>query len=217
MTTQFKGYNIHFETGSADAGTPPLLLLHGTGGDEHDLIPFGRIMSASAPLLGVRGTQLEGTITRWFRRHGEGVFDRADLAARADDLAELIRDATAQFGFVRKPIAIGYSNGANITAGLLMRGHDVLGGAVLMRAMAGLAPKPNLSHAGMPVLFLNGAHDPLAPFDKQAALAETLRASGAEVKQVVSAPGHGLTQNDALAARDWLKALTPAPAFSLGV
>ncbi len=101
------------------------------------------MIAPGASLLGVRGREMEGTITRWFLRHGEGVFDLPDLERRQAELRGFIRAATAHFGFARAPIAVGYSNGANIAAGMLMRGGaDVLSGAVLMRAMAGLDPAP---------------------------------------------------------------------------
>ena len=202
----FRGFQIHHESG-IDPSLPPLLLLHGTGGDEHSLVGLARIAAPSAPLLGMRGREMEGTITRWFLRHGEGVFDLVDLERRALELADCIEAATSHFGFAHKPIAFGYSNGGNITAGLLMRRPEVLGGAVMMRCMAGLEPKSGLALAGLPVLMLNGARDPLAPVDRQRQLAGVLAAHGASVTTRVAGPGHDLSEADGIAARAWLTAL----------
>lgn len=201
MITTFRDFHIHLETGS-DRGATPLLLLHGTGGDENDLIEFGRMVAPSSPLLGVRGRVMEGSITRWFRRHGEGVFDLPDLERRQEELAIFIREATAHFGFANAPVALGYSNGANITAGMLMRGGaPVLSGAILMRAMAGLEPAPGLSLTGFPVLMLNGAYDPLAPKNPQ--LQQQFAALGADLTSQIGGPGHELTRRDVDQAAAW--------------
>jgi phospholipase/carboxylesterase len=202
MTT-FNGYHVQHRAG-ADTQAIPLLLLHGTGGDEHDLIDIGRMMAPASPLLGVRGLEKEGAINRWFRRHGEGVFDLPSLETRAAELAAFIEAATAHFGFARPPVALGYSNGANIAAGILMRQPRVLSGAILMRSMAGLSPSEGLSLNGLPVLMLNGANDPFAPREKQALLGETLASLGAEVTQTITAPGHPLMQADINVGREWL-------------
>jgi phospholipase/carboxylesterase len=203
------GFHICHEPGS-DAHAPPLLLLHGTGGDEHDLMAFGRRIAPASSLLGVRGRLLEGSLTRWFRRHGEGVFDLADMAERATELAAFTGSAAQRFGWTRAPIAVGYSNGANIAAGLLMHHPGVLGGAVLMRVMNGLSPSPGLDLAGTPVLLLSGRHDPLAPPASRALLVAALEEAGAAVDQQTTAAGHGLEVGDAEAAGGWLAGIATA-------
>ena len=100
---------------------PPLLLLHGTGGDENDLLPLGEAIAPGAPLLSVRGQVLEHGMPRFFRRLAEGVFDLADLRQRTHDLAAFVAAASAAYGFdPQRVIAVGYSNGANIAASLLL-------------------------------------------------------------------------------------------------
>jgi phospholipase/carboxylesterase len=209
MNDMHAGFHVHHEPGS-DSSAPPLLLLHGTGGNERDLIAFGRQIAPGSSLLGVRGRLLEGSLTRWFRRHGEGLFDLADMAERAAELASFIASAGQHFGWSRAPIAVGYSNGANIAAGLLMRHPGALSGAVLMRAMNGLSPEPGLDLAGTPVLLLSGRHDPLAPEASRAVLVAALKQAGATVNEQTTASGHGLEAGDAQAAQAWLASLRAA-------
>jgi phospholipase/carboxylesterase len=202
---KLQDFHHRFEPGLDPAATP-LLLLHGTGGNEHDLITFGRAIAPRAPLLGVRGRVLEGPVNRWFRRFGEGRFDLEDMERRAGELAGFVAEAGRSFGFATAPIAVGYSNGANIAGALLMRHPDVLSGAVLMRAMNGLGPAPGLNLAAKRVLLLSGAHDPYGPADSRAILTANLRAAGADVSEEIAAPGHGLVQRDLTAAASWLSA-----------
>jgi len=209
MNEMHAGFHLHHQPGS-DGHAPPLLLLHGTGGDEHDLMAFGRRIAPGSSLLGVRGRLLEGSLTRWFRRHGEGLFDLADMAERATELAAFVGSASQHFGWSRAPIGVGYSNGANIAAGLLMRHPDTLSGGVLMRAMSGLSPEPRLDLAGTPVLLLSGRHDPLAPEASRAVLVAALKQAGATVSEQTTASGHGLEAGDAHAAQGWLASLRRA-------
>ncbi len=209
MNEMHAGFHVHHQPGS-DSSASPLLLLHGTGGDEHDLMAFGRRIAPGSSLLGVRGRLLEGSLTRWFRRHGEGLFDLADMAERATELAVFVSSAGQHFGWSRAPIAVGYSNGANIAAGLLMRHPGTLSGAILMRAMNGLSSEPGLDLAGTPVLLLSGRHDPLAPETSRAVLVAALKQAGAVVTEAVTASGHGLEAGDAHAAQGWLASLRRA-------
>lgn len=209
MNEMHAGFHVHHQPGS-DSSASPLLLLHGTGGDEHDLMAFGRRIAPGSSLLGVRGRLLEGSLTRWFRRHGEGLFDLADMAERATELAVFVSSAGQHFGWSRAPIAVGYSNGANIAAGLLMRHPGTLSGAILMRAMNGLSSEPGLDLAGTPVLLLSGRHDPLAPEASRAVLVAALKQAGAVVTEAVTASGHGLEAGDAHAAQGWLASLRRA-------
>lgn len=203
MIDVINGYHILFEPGRDPAATP-LLLLHGTGGDESNLMPLGRAIAPDAPLLGVRGTVMEGTITRWFKRYGEGRFDLEDAARRADELATFIEIASVKLRFATMPVAVGYSNGANLSSALLMRRPEMLHSAVLMRAMDTVMPVPGLDLAGKRVLFLNGASDPLGPADSRARMVAKMTAAGAEVTEKVTGLGHDIGMADAVAAREWL-------------
>jgi phospholipase/carboxylesterase len=201
VTTDF----IHvFEPGTG-ASRPPLLLLHGTGGDERDLLPFGRMVAPGAGLLSPRGRVLEGAMPRFFRRLAEGVFDEADLIARTHELADFIEQAQRRYG-LPAPVALGFSNGANIAASLLLLRPETLAGAVLLRAMSPFATPPETRLAGKKVLILSGALDPIIPAENAARLADALTRSGASVEHRILPTGHGLSQADANLARGWLEA-----------
>ena len=126
----------HFEAGHDPTATP-LLLLHGTGGNEHDLVPLGRELAPGAALLSPRGKVLENGMPRFFRRFAEGKFDEADVVARANELADFIA-ASRETHRIGAPIAVGFSNGANIAAALLLLRPEALAGAILLRAMVPL-------------------------------------------------------------------------------
>lgn len=201
-----------FEKGSA-AHMPPVLLLHGTGGDENDLIDLGRAVAPGAALLSPRGQVLEGGMPRFFRRLAEGVFDEADVKRRADELADFVVAARERYG-IEAPIALGFSNGANIAAAMLLQRPEVLSGAVLLRAMVPLADPPTLPIPGAPVLILSGAQDPLASPDNPARLAAQLNERGAKAEQRIVQGGHGLTQTDVNLAAAFFKNVAvkmPAP------
>ncbi|MGY8668633.1 alpha/beta hydrolase [Bradyrhizobium sp. UFLA05-109] len=181
----------------------PLLLLHGTGGDENDLIPLGRMVAPDRALLSMRGQVLEGGAPRFFRRLAEGVFDEADVVRRAHELADFVDAARNEYG-IAAPVALGYSNGANIAAAILLLRPQTLRGAVLLRAMAPLAKPPQADLAGKSVLLLSGQHDPIVPPDNIEGLAKTLVESGARVEGRVLPVGHQLSQLDVNLAREWL-------------
>ena len=195
---------IHrFEDG-ARRELSPLLLLHGTGGDENDLIPLGRMIAPDRALLSVRGKVLEGGAPRFFRRLAEGVFDETDVVCRAHELADFVEAARKEYG-TTEPIALGYSNGANMSAAMLMLRPQALRGAILLRAMATpLAKPPQTDLAGKSILLLSGAHDPIVPPDNSEGLADTLSASGARIERRVLPVGHQLSQLDATLSRQWL-------------
>ena len=187
------------------AGRSPLLLLHGTGGDETDLLDLGLALSPGAALLSPRGKVLENGAPRFFRRLAEGVFDEADVVRRAGELAGFVAEARRAYGLAA-PIAVGFSNGANIAAALLLLRPDVLAGAVLLRPMMPLAEPPATILAGTPVLLLSGAMDPIVPAKNAAGLAERLAAAGAAVDHRTLPAGHGLSQADLDLARRWIEA-----------
>lgn len=194
---------IHRFVPATAPGLPPLLLLHGTGGDENDLLPFGQMLAPGAALLAPRGKVSENGMPRFFRRLAEGVFDEADVKARADELAAFVEEARARYG-IAKPVAIGFSNGANIAAAVLLRRPEVLAGAALLRAMVPFAPAATPDLAGTPVLMLSGAMDPLIPAENAAKLAGLFTAAGANVRHEVLPVGHGLSQADVSLTKGWL-------------
>lgn len=192
-------YIHRFEPG-AGPSLPPVLLLHGTGGDETDLLPLGREIAPEAALLSPRGNVLEGDMPRFFRRVREGLFDEDDVRRRAGELSHFVAEARSAYGLAQ-PLALGYSNGANIAAAVLLLHPKTLRGAILLRAMAPLAhpPRPDLS--GVPVMILSGASDPIAPRANAQTLAAALAAAGARVERDETPAGHGLTQADVARAR----------------
>jgi phospholipase/carboxylesterase len=196
---------IHNYVPATDRTRPPLLLLHGTSGDENDLLPFGMRLAPGAALLSPRGKVLEHGAPRFFRRLAEGVFDLEDLNARTLELADFIERAREIYN-VEKPIAFGFSNGANIAASLLLTRPDSLAGAVLMRAMTPFEPPTPPDLKGVPVLMLSGAADPIVPAANRDRLAEILGAAGASVTHEIVPAGHNLSPRDIAAAERWLAA-----------
>ncbi len=179
----------------------PLLLLHGTGGDEEQLLGLGRMLAPDAPLLSPRGKVLEDGMPRFFRRISEGDFDEDDLRQRARELAAWV-DVKAD----QPPIAVGFSNGANIASAILLTSPHTLVGGILIRAMVpfkSYQDSPDLSHAR--VLILAGLADPIVPEDQPEALAELLKRNGAQVTLAWQPAGHQLGGGDIQAARDWLR------------
>jgi phospholipase/carboxylesterase len=191
-----------FEPG-ADPAKPPLLLLHGTGGDERDLLPLGRAIAPGAALLSPRGKVLEGGMPRFFRRLAEGVFDEDDVRRRAAELADFVAEARSAYG-IAAPVAVGFSNGANIAAATLLLRPEALAGAALLRAMVPLAAPPPANLAGRRVMLLSGASDPMVPAATAARLAAMLKAAGATVSHRTLPGGHGLSQADLALVQEWI-------------
>ncbi|MGY4496297.1 phospholipase/carboxylesterase [Bradyrhizobium sp. GM24.11] len=194
---------IHRFEPARDTGSPPLLLLHGTGGDENDLLGLGRMISPGSALLSPRGRVLEHGMPRFFRRLAEGVFDEHDVRRRALELGDFVAEARKQHG-IAAPIAVGFSNGANIAAALLVLKPDVLAGAILLRAMVPLSDPPKAELGGKQVLLLSGQGDPIVPASNSARLAALLSEAGARVDHKVLPAGHQLSQADVTLARNWI-------------
>ena len=195
---------IHrFEPGNR-LEAPPLLLLHGTGGDESDLLSLGQAVSPGSALLSPRGKVLEHGMPRFFRRLSEGIFDEDDVRRRADELADFVEVARIRYG-IAAPVALGYSNGANIAAALLLLRPDVLAGAILLRAMVPLSQSPQVDLRDKPVLIVSGKLDPIIPASNPAQLAALLANAGADVQHSVLPTGHQLSQTDLTVAREWVK------------
>lgn len=194
---------VHRFVPATEPGRPSLLLLHGTGGDENDLLDLGRRLSPGAALLSPRGKVLESGMPRFFRRVAEGVFDLEDLALRTRELGEFVARAREHYR-IDKPIAVGFSNGANIAASLLLTRAEALAGAALMRAMVPFVPRTLPALNGLPVLILSGAGDPLVPAADRDRLAKLFSDAGAAVTYQVVPAGHNLAPQDVAAAAKWL-------------
>jgi phospholipase/carboxylesterase len=201
---------IHRFEPATEEGRPTLLLLHGTGGSEDDLVPLAQQLAPGAAILSPRGKVLEGGVAaRFFRRHAEGVLDVDDLKARTDELALFVRKAAGEYGFDSSGlVALGFSNGANVATALLFRHPDLLAGAALLRPMLPYLPDLLPDLTGKHILVDAGTADPMVPADQPPALAELLTSAGAEVTfQLSPGAGHGLSEDDLNALVGWFQSL----------
>lgn len=195
---------VHIWKPGASA-TPVVLALHGTGGNEHDLIPLVERLAPGWPVLSPRGKAMEGPMPRFFRRLAEGVFDLEDVAFRARELAEWVGWARVEYAFGDRPvIAVGYSNGANIAAATMLMSPDALAGAVLLRGMVPIVPEVRPNLAGKRMLMVNGRQDPIIPQQSAGDLQAMLMDYGADVTFEVYEGGHELSGFDLDAATRFL-------------
>ncbi|HZF59902.1 MAG TPA: alpha/beta hydrolase [Rubrobacter sp.] len=198
------GFAHRFLPGEDDSGAT-LLLLHGTGGNEEDLIPLGQELAPGAAILSPRGKVLEFGAPRFFRRLAEGVFDHEDLVFRTHELAEFVEAASEEYGFDnRKLVAAGYSNGANIAGSLILLHPGLLRAAVLLRAMVPFEPEVTPDLSGMPVFMASGRRDQMISPDNSQRLADILGGAGADVDLRWRDTGHGLTYEEVAQAKEWL-------------
>jgi phospholipase/carboxylesterase len=188
------------------AGHPPLLLLHGTGGDEHDLLPLRDHLDPQAPVLSVRGTVLENGMPRYFRRLAEGVFDEDDLRVQVDALAEFLVAAEQRYEVAAGSwTAVGFSNGANIASALMFTRPERLSGAILLAAMIPFRDGPPRSDlSGKRVLVSNGRHDPMATAVHTSTLLDQLRSAGAETITAPHDGGHAIAPGLLPRMANWL-------------
>jgi phospholipase/carboxylesterase len=183
-----------------------LLLLHGTGGTEDDLIPLGNELATNASILSVRGKVLENGMPRFFRRLEEGVFDLEDLKTRTDELADFILKSSSTYEFeLKRLVAVGYSNGANIGASLLLKRPEVLAGGILFRAMVPFVPDvlPDLSKKS--IILLEGLRDPIVGKQEAESLLKIFNKSRSNVTMKWQDSGHNLIQEDIESAKEWLE------------
>jgi predicted esterase len=186
-------------------GDEVALVLHGTGGNEDDLLPLASMLLPGASVLTLRGNVLEGTMPRFFRRLAEGVFDQEDLAFRTTQLAAFIPAAAEAYRFdIANLAAIGFSNGANIAANVLLHHPGLIRRSVLFRAMLPSEPSPVRDAVGTRVYLGAGRRDPIVPAANVERLATLLRDSGADVTLDWRNAGHGLTGEDVENAKRWL-------------
>ena len=185
------------------------LLLHGTGGNEEDLISLAYELDQSAAILSPRGKVLEnGVAPRFFRRLTEGVFDVEDLKFRTNELANFVKNASNTYGFdMDHLIAVGYSNGANIASSMLLLRPEVLSAAILFRAMVPLLPQvlPDLTNKR--IFMSSGLHDPIIPKQETERLIGLFKKAGAKVSLHWQNSGHELRMNEINTAREWLSNL----------
>jgi phospholipase/carboxylesterase len=188
------------------------LTLHGTGGDENDLLALGAAVAPGAALLSPRGKVLERGAPRFFKRLSLGVFDQADLALQTDELVTFVRAAAREYGFdPAHVVAIGYSNGANIASSAFLRYPGVFARAVLFRPMVPFVPEPPPVLNGMPVYIAAGRVDPIVRRENTEELLRVLDAAGAAVTVRWEAAGHALTSGEVQGAADWLAGLDRPP------
>lgn len=183
-----------------------LLLLHGTGGTEQDLLPVAKMIDPDASILSVKGNVSENGMPRFFKRLREGVFDEEDLIEKTDELNNFLADASNEYGFDRKQvIAVGYSNGANIAGSLLFHYEGSLRGAMLFHPMVPRRGIEIPEQSGLPVFIGAGENDPICPAQETKDLEELLAAAGANVTVHWERMGHQLTESEVRAAAEWYK------------
>ena len=207
MSDNDLGFIHKFQPGTDGSGLT-LLVLHGTGGNENDLVPLAKEISPGATILSPRGKVLEHGMPRFFRRLAEGVFDHEDLARRTAELAGFVQRATEAYGLdPDRIVAMGYSNGANIAASLMLTYPKLLGAAILFRAMVPFEPETLPDLSGIPVFLAAGRMDQMIPPDNAQRLAEILSEAGADLDLRWRDVGHGLTYEEIEEAREWLRAV----------
>jgi phospholipase/carboxylesterase/glyoxalase family protein len=201
------GFVHRFLPGEDESG-PTILLLHGTGGSEEDLVPLGKTLVPGAAVLSPRGKVSEYGAARFFRRLAEGVFDHEDLLFRTHELAEFAEAASEAYGFdLSKLVAVGYSNGANVAASTMLLHPGLLRAAVLFRAMVPFEPDVTPDLSGMPVFVAAGRYDRMIPPDNTQRLVDILVEAGADVDLLWRDTGHPLTYEDVSEAKKWLASI----------
>jgi len=206
MTSGNTDFIHRYLPSEGDASAITVLVLHGTGGDENDLLPLAKELLPGAGVLSPRGKVTENGAARFFRRLAEGVFDLEDLAVRTDELTAFLDEASTKYGFDRgKVCALGFSNGANIAASMLLRRGAQLTGAILLSPMLPFEPEvfPDLSKVS--VFVGAGLADTMIPADRAHALVHVLRQAGANVTDYWHPGGHTITHEELRSVRAWLR------------
>jgi predicted esterase len=199
---------VHVYRAGSNGSRRTLLLLHGTGGDEQDLLPMAPMLDAAAGALSPRGKVLAQGLPRFFKRLSEGVFDAEDVKRRARELAGFVAHASTEYGFAADQIiAVGFSNGANIASALLLLAPQTLSGAILFRGMVPIVPDEMPALPRTLACLSNGRHDPLVAIEETERLTALLKAAGAQVTLAWQPASHQLTPADIAQAKDWLAVL----------
>lgn len=199
-----------FTKGEGTNASTTLLMLHGTGGDENDLVPLGESLLPGAAILSPRGAVSERGAARFFKRLSEGVFDLEDLAVRTQQLIRFVNGAVAKYELdASKIVAVGFSNGANIAASVMLTGPSLFAQAILFRAMVPFEPKHPAKLGGTPVLLNSGEWDPIATPEQARRLQSLLTAAGAVATIAFFNAGHELTRDDVVGAVNWLEGVLP--------
>jgi len=199
-------YAYHY-IGGSDPTSPPLVLLHGSGGGEHDLVPLAKELEPGSPTVGLRGTVAIDRGFAFFHRFPDRTIDEADITARTPILADFIQVTTAAHGLARAPVAIGFSNGAIMAAALVLMRPGLLAGAILFRPLSPFVHDLPTWLDGTPVLIIDGAKDSRRSPEDGLRLAERLRLAGAAVNHHVLPVGHSITAMDREIAKEWLQSM----------
>ncbi len=199
-----------FTPGERKNASTTLLMLHGTGGDENDLVPLGESLLPGAAILSPRGAVSERGAARFFKRLSEGVFDLEDLAVRTQQMIRFVNGAVAKYELdASKIVAVGFSNGANIAASVMLTGPSLFAQAILFRAMVPFEPTHPAKLGGTPVLLNSGEWDPIATPEQARRLQSLLTEAGAVATIAFFNAGHELTRDDVVGAVDWLEGVLP--------
>jgi phospholipase/carboxylesterase len=184
-----------------------LVLLHGSGGSEHDLVPLAEELARGSPILAIRGDVEIDDGHAFFHHFPDRSVDEADIRARVPVLAEFMATAGARFGFTKAPTAVGFSNGAIMAAALLLTHPSMLAGAILFRPLLPFRHDPLTRSNGVPVLIIEGERDSRRSPGDGLRLSERLTLAGATVTHHVLPVGHSITASDRQIARDWIEKL----------
>ncbi len=205
MSTKQLGF-VHSFIPAQESGSPfTLLLLHGTGGNEKGLLSLGKKLAPGAALLSPRGKILENGMPRFFRRLAEGVFDIEDLMFRTHELADFVEAASAVYHFdLSKVVAVGYSNGANIAASMLLLSPGLFGAAILFRPMVPLVSETLSNLSGVSTLVSAGRFDTIVPQEETKRLVAMLRDAGSDITLYWSDSGHALEIEEVTEVHEWL-------------
>jgi phospholipase/carboxylesterase/glyoxalase family protein len=208
MATGELGFIHNYVPSQTNDHARTLLLLHGTGGDENDLLPLGGTLGSDYNLLSPRGQVLENGLPRFFRRLSEGVFDTEDLKLRTQQLADFTEKASVLYRFdLDKIIVVGFSNGANIGASLLLLFPRLLAGGILYRPMVPIEPESKPDLDSVPILIMSGLNDPIISRQQPETLARMFREAGGDVKLMWQESGHGISSGEVRQSKKWLESL----------